>query len=1015
MPSPQTFVQPIGLYRSGMTTPEQLRHVTVGREDFLADIRGKLHGSLDRKSKQHSLFIGPRGSGKTHLLSLIVQEIRDDATLAENYVVARFPEESLRLLSYVDLLFGVCEILRDTLPPDQATLWDTHYNRLVEEQEDDLIRDTLEAEIKHSIRDAGKTLLIMLENFNEILTKQVKRKQDAAAMRKLFMGDNGCMLIATAPLYFAAVTDVRQPFYDFFDTQLLSNLTETETIEMIRLNLEWDDETHKELLESFDDLRPKISALHQITDGNPRLTMMLYELIAHESVLSARDQFMRLLDRITPFYQDRIKDIPPQERAILETMAKMRGVIKTPGAIAARMRLTQQQTSSLLQRLTKSNYVRSMPNPGDKRSRIYVIREGFFDLWLAMNVSRAEYVRLPFLVEFFEKWYRSLDEREQRRQSLYALLKRSETRDEAATALDYLSEVGTEEERAVAKATLASKLSEIGVAEQADRYVVELQRLRLDGLGGWIADHTPEWRSTSVDFYADLEHMIQCWRTQRAGDLEAFVSRLRTMGEALNLRGYSEAKVQFLEEALEHVSAPGERIPTRMHLAALFIDTADWQRAEAHVAAAVEEARQGDDKRVLATTISNLAYLQAKLGRYRQAEPLMQHALQSSEMSLGPNHPAVAISLNNLALLLKNTNRTAEAESLFRRALQIDERHFGPSHPTVARTLSNLAALLQTTNRLAEAEPLIRRALQIDRENSGPDHPHTVTCLSNLAQLLRATSRVAEAEALMRQTLELDERRSGPDHPAVAIRLNNLAMLLQDMNRLAEAEPLMRRALEIDEKVFGPHHPDVARDLNNLARLLHVTNRPEEAEPLVRRALGIDQRCFGPDHPAVARDLGGLGQLLKATNRLPEAEPVMRRALEINEEGLGPAHPDAAVALSNLAQLLGATERAEQAQPMMRRAVSALLQFQKTTGHAPPHMQSVIGNYAALLKQMGYSQTEIMQQLGELADPQLDCGQSNVENECPLGSTGHRAGDAVASGGRQARLQHEAMPPTPRG
>ena len=145
------------------------------------------------------------------------------------------------------------------------------------------------------------------------------------------------------------------------------------------------------------------------------MAIMLYELVAHDSVKEVRDQLQLLLDRITPFYQDRLNDLPPQERAVLETIAVMRGERKTPATIAARMRMSQPQTSSLLKRLTKSLYLRAHNNPDDKRSRLYTIREGFFDIWLAMNLSRGARDRLPFLVDFFARFYPSHEAREQKR------------------------------------------------------------------------------------------------------------------------------------------------------------------------------------------------------------------------------------------------------------------------------------------------------------------------------------------------------------------------------------------------------------------------------------------------------------------------------------------------------------------------------------------------------------------------------------------------------------------------
>jgi tetratricopeptide (TPR) repeat protein len=352
-----------------------------------------------------------------------------------------------------------------------------------------------------------------------------------------------------------------------------------------------------------------------------------------------------------------------------------------------------------------------------------------------------------------------------------------------------------------------------------------------------------------------------------------------------------------------------------------------------------------------------------RLARFGEAEPLMRRALAINEKSFGPDHSEVATALNNLALLLRDTNRLGEAEPLMRRTLAIDEKSFGPNHPEVATALSNLALLLRDTNRLDEAEPLVRRSLSIDEKSFGPDHPKVAIRLNNLAQLLQATNRLGEAEPLMRRALAIDERSFGPDHPGVTTALNNLALLLQATNRLGEAEPLMRRALAIDEKSFGPDHPKVAIRLNNLAQLLQATKRLGEAEPLMHRALAIDEKSFGPDHPKVAIRLNNLAQLLQDTNRLGEAEPLMHRALAIDEKSFGPDHPEVATDLGNLAQLLQATNRLGEAEPLIRQALDILAAFERTTGHRHPSYQTNFQNYAALLRAMGKSESEIQEAL----------------------------------------------------
>jgi len=410
----------------------------------------------------------------------------------------------------------------------------------------------------------------------------------------------------------------------------------------------------------------------------------------------------------------------------------------------------------------------------------------------------------------------------------------------------------------------------------------------------------------------------------------------------------------------------------------------------------IREKSYGKDHPEVAASLSNLAQLLQATNRLKEAEPLMERALKIVEKSYGMDHPRVALDLNNLALLLKATNRLKEAEPLMERALKIREKSYGKDHPEVAASLSNLANLLLATNRLKEAEPLMERALKIREKSYGKDHPDVAVSLSNLAMLLLAKNRLKEVEPLMIRALKINEMNYGKDHPKVATSLNNLAGLLIDLNRLKEAEPLMERALTIVEKSYGMDHPSVAVVLNSLAMLLKDTNRLKEAESLMERGLAIVEKSYGLDHPSVAIHLNNLALLLYDTNRLKEAEPLMERALKIDEKSYGIDHPTVAIRLNNLARLLLATNRLKEAEPLMERAlkideksygidhptkatnrlkeaeplsrrmVEIFINFSKSTGHQHPHLQAAIFNYAGLLKTMGWSQEQIIDQLSKM-------------------------------------------------
>ena len=296
-------------------------------------------------------------------------------------------------------------------------------------------------------------------------------------------------------------------------------------------------------------------------------------------------------------------------------------------------------------------------------------------------------------------------------------------------------------------------------------------------------------------------------------------------------------------------------------------------------------------------------------GKYAEAIPLAQQALEIREKVLGPDHPKVAASINNLANLYQAIGDYAKAELFFRRSLGIAEKALGPDHPSVATVLNNLAELYRAMGDYAKAEPFYLQALEISEKALGPEHRDVAASLNNLAQLYYAIGDDAKAEPLYQRALVILEKVLGTDHPDVAFPLSNLALIYKDMGDYAKAEPLDQRALGIWEKALGPDHPDVALSLNNLAVLYYSMDDYAKAEPLYRRALAIDEKALGTSHPKVAVDLNNLANLYQNLGDYAKAEPLYRRSLAIKEKALGPEHPDVATSLNNLATLEAAQQQ----------------------------------------------------------------------------------------------------------
>jgi len=287
-------------------------------------------------------------------------------------------------------------------------------------------------------------------------------------------------------------------------------------------------------------------------------------------------------------------------------------------------------------------------------------------------------------------------------------------------------------------------------------------------------------------------------------------------------------------------------------------------------------------------------------GRYQDALPLAQRALEIREKALGPEHPDTAGSLNNLALLYQDMGAYDKALPLYQRALAIREKVLGPEDPLTAISLNNLAELYQDMGAYEKALPLYQRALAIKEKALGLEHPGTANSLDNLALLYKAMGAYDKALPLYQQALKTYEKALGPEHPDTANSLNNLAGLYDVMGAYDKALPLYQRALAIREKVLGPEHPDTANSLNNLASLYEDMGDYDQALPKLQWALKIREKALGPEHPLTASSLNNLAMLYEDMGAYKQALPLYQRALEIREKALGLEHPGTLNSLENL-------------------------------------------------------------------------------------------------------------------
>jgi tetratricopeptide (TPR) repeat protein len=274
----------------------------------------------------------------------------------------------------------------------------------------------------------------------------------------------------------------------------------------------------------------------------------------------------------------------------------------------------------------------------------------------------------------------------------------------------------------------------------------------------------------------------------------------------------------------------------------------------------------------LALVNTNLGWFYMLKGNLIRAEPTLQEAIVVMEKELGANHPDTLTSVSNLASVLERLGRYEEAESMNRQALEERKKELRANHPDTLTSVNNLALVLERLGRYEEAESMNRQALEERKKELGANHPYTLTSVSNLASVLEMLGRYKEAESMNRQALEGSEKELRVNHPDTLTSVSNLALVLKRQGRYEEAESINRRALEGYEKELGANHPDTLTSVSNLASVLEKQGRYKEAESMNRQALEGYEKELGVNHPDTLTSVSNLASVLERQGRYEEAE-----------------------------------------------------------------------------------------------------------------------------------------------
>lgn len=369
-------------YTPGQASTEELEATFVGRERLLGQLLVRLREWADGAPAEHTLLVGPRGMGKTHLLRLLGHRLAR-ARFAAPVHVLLFPEESYTIGSAEDLLRDMWARVGPGAPAPTGA-WAMDQFRSLHSQD-------------------GSRFVVLLDGLDLLLDQL--RESDEGKLHELMTTESHLCFIATAAQMPAALTEYDRPLYHLMRPEPLRPLDASQAAELLYARAKWANNTR--FAQSSRALTVRISALSELAGGNPRLLLMLYQSLEPGELPSVIESFRALLDELTPFFKHVVESRAPQQRKLL-MLAAFHDRGAAPSELAKESGLPERQVSALLGPLVKDGLLKRARRPG-ARSSAYPFAEPLLRMWLQMRASPEGERRLACIVEFFRLWYESAE------------------------------------------------------------------------------------------------------------------------------------------------------------------------------------------------------------------------------------------------------------------------------------------------------------------------------------------------------------------------------------------------------------------------------------------------------------------------------------------------------------------------------------------------------------------------------------------------------------------------------
>ena len=374
-------------FNPGFLTEDEIVASFCVRNAEFASLLESLHDS-EGNANAHSLVVGPRGSGKTHLLLRVAAEVRRDARLSGFYPII-FAEESYEIGTAGEFWLECLNHLAEQAPEVERADLRMSYNDLRTTADDRDLEDRCLGTILDFADRHAKRLLLTVENLNTLFA-DIADPEAGWRLRHTLQTEPRIVLFGSATSRFDEIDHPDHALYDLFRVLTLRAL-DTEECGTLWSALSGQPR-------GIQQIRP----LEILTGGNLRLIAVL---AGFDKTYSFKDLMANLFDLVddhTDYFRSHIEALPTQERRVYLALARL-WKPATAKEVASQARLNVNKCSAQLRRLVDRGAV--LIEDGATRRRTYYVAERMYNIYYLLRRPGAESHVVDALVRFMAIYY----------------------------------------------------------------------------------------------------------------------------------------------------------------------------------------------------------------------------------------------------------------------------------------------------------------------------------------------------------------------------------------------------------------------------------------------------------------------------------------------------------------------------------------------------------------------------------------------------------------------------------